>query len=71
MPAASPPRSPGRAGTAPTTLTQRLALILDWYTGMISERTGRLLYTYDPQREAAVANGSRFAISHPFGMWRC
>lgn len=41
-----------------TMLTERLSLILDWYGGMISEWTGRLLYTYDPEREVAVAEGS-------------
>lgn len=43
---------------APATLTERLGLILEWYTGMISERTGRLVYTYDPEQDVTIADGS-------------
>lgn len=39
-------------------LFERLRLMLDWYKGMISERTGRLLYVYDPERQVAIADGS-------------
>ncbi len=45
-------------GTGPIRLTERLALIFDWYQGMISPGTGRLVYTYDPERDVAIANGS-------------
>ncbi|HEU5260858.1 MAG TPA: hypothetical protein VFU41_05465 [Gemmatimonadales bacterium] len=43
---------------SPTTVTERLSLILDWYQGMISERTGRLVYTYDPEADVTIADGS-------------
>lgn len=39
-------------------LTERLGLILDWYKGMISAETGRLVYTYDPQADVAVTGGN-------------
>jgi len=43
---------------APNVLIERLGLIVDWYKGMISDRTGRLAYTYDPERDLAVEDGS-------------
>jgi hypothetical protein len=42
----------------PAILRQRLELVFDWYRGMIDERTGRLAYTYDPEDDAAIADGS-------------
>lgn len=39
-------------------LIERLELIIDWYKGMVSDETGRLLYVYDPDQGIAVANGS-------------
>lgn len=39
-------------------LTERLELIFGWYRGMISERTGRLAYSYDPEREVLIEDGS-------------
>jgi len=36
----------------------RLNLIFEWYKGMVSEQTGRLLYLYDPEANAVVADGS-------------
>lgn len=39
-------------------LTDRLALIHDWYQGMVSVRTGRLVYRYDPALDTAVVDGS-------------
>lgn len=39
-------------------LTERLHLILDWYAGMVSEHTGRLVYAYDPERDVTVVDGS-------------
>jgi hypothetical protein len=44
---------PKRGGT----LVDRLALMFDWYKGMVDERTGRLLYTYDPETGLAVGDG--------------
>lgn len=35
-------------------LAERLSLILDWYQGMVSGRTGRLIYSYDPEREVLL-----------------
>lgn len=39
-------------------LADRLGLVLEWYKGMISERTGRLVYSYDPETDFAVEDGS-------------
>jgi hypothetical protein len=39
----------------------------DWYAGMISERTGRLVYTYEPERDVAVVDGS--AIRDIASVW--
>lgn len=38
-------------------LRDRLRLMFDWYKGMIDERTGRLLYLYDPENEVAISDG--------------
>lgn len=62
---------PGRAlvgeEKAPRTLVARLGLAFDWYAGMVSEETGRLVYTYDPASDVAVANGS--AIRDLASIW--
>jgi hypothetical protein len=42
----------------PSDLIKRLVLILDWYKGMVSRETGRLVYTYYPGEDVAVSNGS-------------
>jgi hypothetical protein len=39
------------------TLVDRLELMFEWYKGMVDERTGRLLYTYDPETGLAVGDG--------------
>ena len=44
---------PNRAGT----LVDRLELMFEWYKGMVDERTGRLLYTYDPEADVAIGDG--------------
>jgi poly-gamma-glutamate synthesis protein (capsule biosynthesis protein) len=51
-------RAPPPAGRSPITLCERLGFMLDWYGGMITERTGRLAYTYDPETDVATADGS-------------
>jgi hypothetical protein len=38
-------------------LGERLRLMFEWYKGMVDERTGRLLYLYDPESETATGNG--------------
>ncbi len=38
-------------------LGDRLQLMFDWYKGMVDERTGRLLYRYDPESGATVGDG--------------
>lgn len=38
-------------------LVERLQLMFEWYTGMIDESTGRLLYLYDPERDITVGDG--------------
>ncbi|MFB6352323.1 MAG: hypothetical protein ABEK29_11190 [Bradymonadaceae bacterium] len=39
-------------------LVERLEAIHDWYEGMVSANTGRLVYEYDPATDEAIANGS-------------
>jgi hypothetical protein len=39
------------------TLVDRLELMFEWYQGMVDERTGRLLYIYDPETDAAIGDG--------------
>ena len=39
-------------------LIDRLALVLDWYQGMVSAETKRLVYTYRPEDDTAIADGS-------------
>lgn len=51
-------QAPPRTGEAPTILTERLGLILDWYKGMIADATGRLVYTYYPEEDVATADRS-------------
>jgi len=58
MPAQRPRDASPPGGTAPIRVTERLALIFDWYKGMISQRTGRLVYTYDPEQDVVIADGS-------------
>ena len=48
---------PGQEET-PTLLVDRIAAIHDWYKGMVSAQSGRLLYEYDPESDAAIANGN-------------
>jgi hypothetical protein len=43
---------------ASPTLTERLNLMFEWYRGMVSEQTGRLVYTYDPETDRVIADGS-------------
>jgi hypothetical protein len=38
-------------------LRDRLRLILEWYKGMVDEKTGRLLYLYDPENEVTIGDG--------------
>ncbi|QWG13152.1 hypothetical protein KMZ29_26380 [Bradyrhizobium sediminis] len=38
-------------------LGERLRLVFDWYKGMVDERTGRLLYLYDPENDVTVGDG--------------
>jgi hypothetical protein len=47
-----------RAREAPTAVIERLALILEWYKGMIGANTGRLVYVYDPVKDVVIADGS-------------
>lgn len=42
----------------PDIVRERLALMFEWYRGMIDERTGRLVTAYDPEADAAIADGS-------------
>ncbi len=46
-------REPRRAGI----LDDRLRLIFEWYKGMVDEKTGRLLYLYDPENEVTIGDG--------------
>jgi hypothetical protein len=46
-------RDPERIGM----LVERLELMFDWYKRMVDERTGRLLYLYDPENEVATGDG--------------
>jgi hypothetical protein len=39
-------------------IIKRLELVFDWYKGMVSAETGRLVYSYDPEEDVAVADGS-------------
>lgn len=39
------------------TLSDRLGLMFDWYKGMVDEKTGRLLYLYDPQADVRIGDG--------------
>ncbi|RPJ04617.1 MAG: hypothetical protein EHM36_09860 [Deltaproteobacteria bacterium] len=39
-------------------LRERLALIFEWYKGMVNRQTGRVVYLYDPVTETLVADGS-------------
>jgi hypothetical protein len=48
-------------------LQQRLALILDWYQGMTSDQTGRLVYSYEPESDSVISNGS--AIRDIASIW--
>lgn len=52
------PSTGARAGETPRAIGERLELALEWYEGMISERTGRLLYTYEPERDIVFGDGS-------------
>jgi hypothetical protein len=46
-------QEPRRAGI----LLDQLRLMFEWYTGMVDENTGRLLYLYDPGAEVSVGDG--------------
>ncbi len=39
-------------------LKERLIHIFEWYRGMVSEKTGRLVYIYDPKAKTVVADTS-------------
>ena len=39
-------------------LKERLTHILGWYRGMVTEKTGRLVYVYDPEANTSVLDGS-------------
>jgi hypothetical protein len=41
-----------------TILEERLNHIFEWYRGMVSEKTGRLVYVYDPEANTSVLDGS-------------
>ena len=51
-------------------LVERLELMFEWYKGMIYERTGRLLYLYDPENDVATGTASPFVRSPRCGMSR-
>lgn len=38
-------------------LVDRLKLMFDWYKGMVDQRTGRVLYIYDPHYDLAIGDG--------------
>jgi hypothetical protein len=38
-------------------LADRLRLMFEWYKGMVDERTGRLLYLYDPENDLTIGDG--------------
>jgi hypothetical protein len=46
-------RTRARAGM----LADRLRLMFEWYKGMVDERTGRLLYLYDPENDMTIGDG--------------
>jgi hypothetical protein len=31
--------------------------MFEWYKGMVDERTGRLLYLYDPENDMTIGDG--------------
>jgi hypothetical protein len=39
-------------------LKERLTLIFEWYKGLVSEETGRLVYIYAPAAKTVVAEGT-------------
>jgi len=39
-------------------LTERLALVFEWYRGMVSPETGRLAYAYRPEEDATIVDGN-------------
>jgi len=41
-----------------TILKERLMEIFEWYRGMVDEKTGRLVYTYDPKANTSEVDGS-------------
>ena len=47
------PAAPDKAEVA-----KRLHLIFDWYRGMIDEKTGRLIYIYEPDEDLAIRDRS-------------
>ncbi len=38
-------------------LNDRLRLMFEWYKGMVDEKTGRLLYLYDPEKDVTIGDG--------------
>ena len=46
------------AGRPAALLLDRLALVHAWYQGMVSPRTGRLVYRYDPELDTAECDGN-------------
>ena len=41
-----------------TILKERLTHIFEWYREMVNEKTGRLVYIYDPRANSSVMDGS-------------
>ena len=50
-------RSPRSIDARSGTLVDRLGLMFEWYKGMVDERTGRLLYSYDPATDVTIGDG--------------
>lgn len=36
-------------------LVDRLQPVFDWHKGMVDERTGRLIYVYDPEHDVVIS----------------
>jgi hypothetical protein len=55
------------AERTPASTTDRLAIVFERYRGMVDEGTGRLVYLYDPEADAAVSDGE--AIRDIASVW--
>jgi hypothetical protein len=51
------PHARHRKGARAGVLADRLRLMFEWYKGMVDERTGRLLYLYDPENDVTIGDG--------------